>query len=105
MGVLHLKDPFGHLEGPFVVGLAQVSDGHSVAMVGGVDHLPFTQVDAGMSHGAAPAEEKQIPRKQLGEIHLASHDLAHLGLFGTGAGQVNFKSMVDELDKPGAIRG
>jgi hypothetical protein len=105
IGVLHLKDPFGHLERPFIVRLAQISNSHPVAMVGGVDHLPFTQVDTGMSHRAAPAKEKQIPRKQLGEIHLASHDLPYPGLFSAGAGQIDLKPMIDELDKPGAIRG
>jgi hypothetical protein len=52
-----------------------------------MDHLPVAQVDAGMTNGAPSLpEEEQITRLQLGTIQLMSHDLAHPGLFGAGAG-------------------
>ena len=74
-------------------------------MSGCMDHLPIAQVDACMSHVTSPAKEKQITRKQLGEIHVASHDRPHLGLFSARAGKVDVKSVVDKLDKPGTICG
>ena len=100
-GILHLKDPLGHHKGPLVIGLPQVRDSHTVTMVGGMDHHPLSQVDAGMSNGVvSPAEEEKISRKQLGEIHLAGYELAHTGLFGTGAGQVDLEPLVNKLHKP-----
>ena len=70
-----------------------------------MDHLPVPQVDAGVSHVAAPAEEEEVSGKHLGEIHLPGHGLAHLGLFGAGAGQIDLKPVVDVLHEPGTIGG
>jgi hypothetical protein len=50
IGVLHLKDPFGHHERIFVIGLPQVRNGYPIPVVGGMDHLALTQIDAGMAH-------------------------------------------------------
>ena len=103
---LHFREALGHHEGAFQIGFTQVTDDHTAAAAGGMDHFAASRVNAHMVDMAPPGTEKEeISGAQFGKIQGVCHCFAFPDLLGTGAGQFNVGIVVNKLHQSRTIGG